>query len=190
MWTIKQIAARDGISTAAVSKRVKKLVETEGLSVERDGRGRVAQVSVASYDHLCGFFGHSEKAQKPTVAQDLPHASGGGLKDSRDEAKRQEAWLDLERKTLAHDEAVGDLVRADKYSEALNSAGRIIQREIGRLPQKADELALAVSKQGEHGARLALKKISTEIGVAIADVLAEIAANAPAHDEKLEGEKV
>ena len=188
MWPIKKIAERDKVSVPAVSKRVKKLIKEHDLPVERDKRDRVSAVSVAHYDHHCGFFGNSEKNKKPEQDGDAGDELSPRVKESRDEALRQDAWLSLSRKKIAHEETVGALVRADKYTDALQTVGRTIQREISRLQNRADDVALAVSKEGEHGARLALRKIATEMGNSIADALEEIAAEAPKHDAVLEDE--
>jgi hypothetical protein len=45
MWTVSEIAARDGVSKQAVSKKVGALVDI-GLTVERDEQGRVKKLNV------------------------------------------------------------------------------------------------------------------------------------------------
>jgi len=183
MWSIKQIAERDEVSRQAVSKGLAKLIsDGHEVPIERDSRGRVSKISVAHYDHHRSFFGNSEKGKLPEPDNDRGDELGGRLSESRDEALRQDAWLSLSRKKIAHEENVGALVRADKYAEALSVAGRVIQHEIGRLHNRADEVALAVSKEGERGARGTLRKIAADLGNKIADVLAEIADKAPEHD--------
>ena len=62
MWTIKQIAARDSVSKQAVSRKVGELVGL-GLTVDRDGMGRVAAVNVVEYDRLRGRTDDPSKAQ-------------------------------------------------------------------------------------------------------------------------------
>ena len=48
MWSIAQIAARDGVSKPAVSKAVKKLIEDRPETpVQRGGHGQVLGVSLA-----------------------------------------------------------------------------------------------------------------------------------------------
>lgn len=181
MWSIGAIAERDGVTRQAVAKIVAKLIEKHDLPVERDSRGRVASVSVVHYDHHRGLVGNGTKAPpKPAAAPKLIDG------DSYDEARRQQAWLDLARKRLEHQVEQGELVRADMLRQALAKAGRTIQSEVGRLQNRADDLALAVSKEGMHGARLLLRRMSVEINTKIAEALAEIAGTAPDHDPVIE----
>lgn len=188
MWTIGQIAERDSVSKAAVSKMVAKLVRDHDLPVRRDGRERVVAVSLADYDHHRAFFGSSEQNQTTAPDNDgrgvLPDRQAS---ESRDEALRQKAWLEVRRQRLEDAKEAGQLVRADRLNEALASAGRVIQSEVGRLSNKADDIALAVSKEGTSGARAELRKIAIEINTRIADALAKIAGDAPDRDEALEG---
>ena len=180
MWSIGEIAKRDGISKQAVAKKVAKLIEQHDLPVRRDGRGRVALVSVAHFDHHLGLFANSAKTPvrpdgKPTLDN-----------ESRDEALRQSAWLDLDRARLKHLKEAGELLRADRQRDAMMVAGRTIQSEVNRLSNRADDLATAVAKSGSHGARLLLRQISVEINTKIADALTHIAAEAPALDPPIE----
>lgn len=178
MWPIGQIAERDKVSKAAVSKMVTKLVKDHQLPVDLDGRGRVIGVSIAHYDHHRGLFSSSAKTPvRPEVEPDAP------MSESRDEALRQQAWIDVGRKRLDHAKEVGQLARADRVAEGLEIAGRAIQGVINRLPNRADDIALAVSKEGTSGARLLLRKIATELSVSIADALDQVAARAPAQDD-------
>ncbi|MDP2779844.1 hypothetical protein [Devosia sp.] len=183
-WSIGQIATRDGVSKPAVSKAVAKLVRDHDLPVRRDGRSRVESVSVAHYDHLRAEYSSSEQSVIPPVVTEQP----GSSNESRDEALRQEAWLRLGRAQLDHQKEAGQLVRVDKLIEALGVAGRTIQNEINRLANKADDIALAVSKEGTSGARIALRTIATEINTAVAAALEKIAAAAPEHDAASEAD--
>jgi hypothetical protein len=182
MWRLKQIAERDGVSVAAVSKSVRKQIEQHDLAVERDGRGRVSKIAVAQYDHNRGFFGNSAKRDAPRAAVRDVNVPGEDAASSFDEAKRQEAWLTVERKRLQKEEEMGSLIRADKLRTAMQTAGRTISAELSRLPNYADQLALAVSKEGEHGARQLLRKMATETGTAIADALIAALADVSEHD--------
>lgn len=181
MWSPGQIAERDGVSKQAVSKMLGKLVADHGIPVERDSRGRIATVSVAHYDHHRGVFGNSAKTpSRATSPQQMVES------DSRDEAARQREWLALDRDRLKHQAEAGAVIRADKEAEALGIAGRAIQSEVNRLQNKADDVALAVSKEGVHGARLILREIAFDLNTRIADALAAIAATAPELDAPIE----
>ena len=189
--SIGEIAARDGISKQAVSKTVKRLLETAELPVERDGRGRIVKVSLAHYDHARERL--TNPAKSPVRAETdatitSPATRPVAVGDSFDEARRQAEWLKVGREKLRHQAEVGLLVRADMLAEALTTAGREIQTIMMRLPNRADDLALAVSKEGQHGARLLLRTIATDLCGQFADRLAQIAAPAPENDDLIRDE--
>lgn len=191
MWTATMIATRDGISQQAVSKMIKRLMETAEMPVERDARGRVAKVSLAHYDHLRDRYVNSEKspverAQPPAASPTAPTTPLSS--SSRDEAERQAAWLKVGRERIRHQEDIGQLVRADLQRDALTACGREIQSIVARLPNRADDVALAVSKEGAHGVRVLLRQIASEINQAVADRLAEISNQAPLTDPMIEGD--
>ena len=189
MWSVSQIAERDGISKQAVSKIVKSLVEKEGLPVERDGRGRVSLLSLAHYDHYRSQFTNPAKTN---ASRNEPSSSSNptGRSDSFDEARRQNEWLKVEREKLRRQEELKKLIRVDLLADALAVSGKEIQNIVARLSNKADEIALAVSKEGAHGVRLALRQIAFELNTEIADKLSEIVANAPVSDPMIEDEEI
>ncbi len=184
MWSISQIAERDGVSRQSVSKQVQGFVADHDLPVERDGRGRIAKVSLPHYDHLRGQFTNPAKvaASRPAAAVTAPVADRG---DSYDEARRQEAWLKVEREKLDQARERRELVRADKWGEAAERAGREIQSLIARLPNSADELSHAGMKEGVHGVRIMLRQIAFDLSTGIADALAALEIEAPALDPAL-----
>ncbi|WP_323011107.1 hypothetical protein [Paracoccus sp. (in: a-proteobacteria)] len=87
MWSISQIAERDGVSRQSVSKQVQEFVADHDLPVERDGRGRITKVSLPHYDHLQDARPFMEK-----LAVRFPD-------ETPDEtARRQCLWLMIARK--------------------------------------------------------------------------------------------
>ena len=182
-----EIAIREGVSKQAISKTIKGLVERHDLPVERDARGRIIRVSLAHLDHLRGRYSNSAKVSAGRHQSNREPDPDAALTDdeSRDEALRRQAWLKLQRDQLDHDEEMKRLLRADKVDDAIMQSGRAIRSEIARLQNYADDLALAVSKEGTSGARMMLRKIGLELGNRVADRLGEIAETAPAGDEPL-----
>ena len=70
MWTITEIAKREGITKQAVSKNVRKLL-ARGLRIERNSRGEVGGVDVAQYYHLQGKqFGPQQEPSRPGLSID------------------------------------------------------------------------------------------------------------------------
>lgn len=176
--TAAEIAERDGVTRKAVQKTVRKLAAA-GMPVERDGRGRIARFSQAWYDDHREQFGDSIKAPARPVAQN----------DSMDEARRREAWLRVDREELKKQQLAGSLVRVDELVAALERVATEIQSIVARLPNKADDLALTVSKEGVHGLRLGLRKMAFDINTDIADRLEQIFKDAPAEDPVIEAER-
>lgn len=193
MATPAEVAARDGVTKQAVTKLVRRLVEEHGLPVARDARDRITRFSLAHYDHYRSQFASSEKvaaARGGDAAPDVPAGISAGSRPdsstSRDEALRQEAWLKVTREKLRRQEEIGQLVRADRLREALTVSGREIQSMVTRLQNKADDMALAVSREGAHGLRVLLREIAFELNSEIADRLATIVDQAVEHDEMIE----
>lgn len=179
MMSIKDIAQRFGISSAAVSKAVAKLVASHDIPVERDTRGRVSKVSLAHYER------HRANDLNPAKTKPSPRPA---IKDenSFDEAKRQNEWLKVDRLKLDRQEMLGRTVRKDKIVEGLAHCAREIQARVGRIANKADDGALAVSKEGAHGLRVMLRDVAAQLNSDIADILSLIADAAPETDPILE----
>lgn len=181
MSTPADIAARDGITKQAVTKMVRRLVEEHDLPVERDGRGRIVRFSQAAFDHLRGDFASSEKVA--AAREQKPTTPTAGSPTSRDEALRVEAWLRVNRQQIELAESAGRLVRKDQLEQGLTQCGNEIRAIVSRMSNKADDLALAVSREGVHGLRIALRQLAVEMSTQIADALAGLGAEAPEQDQ-------
>ncbi|OLP56812.1 hypothetical protein BJF92_12130 [Rhizobium rhizosphaerae] len=194
MWSVAQIAARDGVSKAAVSKAIKKLLEAHPETpVVRDGQGRIASISLAHYDEYRARFVNPAKASAPIreVSSDSPPSLPRlDPSDSFDEARRQSEWLKVGREKIRHQQECGQLVRLDMVEEAHKKLGAEIQSVIRGLPNHADEVALAISKEGVHGVRQVLRTIAFAMGNKIADKMAAIAEAAPESDPLIESEDI
>lgn len=188
MSTPAEVAARDGVTKQAVTKLVRRLVDEHDLPVERDSRERIIRFSLAHYDHYRGEFASSEKVA--AARRDTPPVQPVTSSTSRDEALRQEAWLKVGREKIRRQEQIGQLVRADRTREALLVCGREIQSSIARLQNKADDMAMAVSREGAHGLRVLLRQIAFDLSTEIAEKLAAIVDAAAENDELLEDEEL
>ncbi len=191
MWSVSQIAERDQVSRQAISKTVQKLVGARPETpVERDANGRVLRISLAHYDEYRQRHVNPAKATAPLRASDASSdaRSSGDLgrlprdEESFDEARRQAEWLKVGREKIRHQEEASQLIRRDKTEQAISAIGGQIQAILRRLPNRADELALAVSKEGAHGVRVLLRQIAFEIGNQIADKIEEVAEASPEFD--------
>lgn len=192
MWSISRIAERDGVSKPTVSIHVKRLVERHGLTVHRDGQGRVSAVNVVEYDALRDRYADPSKVQAPPRAEDgaaaLPPpsaaASGRDL-TNYDEAQRRRAWLDVEKRRLEVGEQRGLLIRADRYGDAVGRCGDEMARLIDQLPQDADALAAELDLDDVHALRVALKALARRLRGELAGAFAALAAEAGTLDEPM-----
>ncbi|WP_057466103.1 hypothetical protein [Pseudovibrio sp. POLY-S9] len=198
MATFVQVADRDGVSKSAVSKNVRNYADNHSLPVERDGRGRITCFSLAHYDHIRARFTNPLKASakvQAVVAAPCPTAPAQGQSapvpgadpQSLNEGKRQETWLKVLRLRLAMQEELGALVRRDLMEDALAKMGGEIKSVVSRLPNRADDLAARVTKDGVHGLRLALKDAAFEVAEEIAEAMEAAFQEAPQFDDLPEG---
>ena len=168
MWSIAEIAHRDGVSKPTVSIRVKRFIEQHGLTVERDSAGRVAFLNVAEYDALRERFRNPSKAQVAAVrvAHDIAIAS-----ESYDEALRQKTWLETERRRIDLDQIRGKLVDTLSVAEGYDRVSAIVGDAVDRLEERADDLAAVVANDGVRGLHAALRGVSRALRAEIASAL-------------------
>jgi len=190
MITAAEVAQKEGITKQAVTKMVRKFVEDHSLPVERDGRNRIVKFSLAHFEAYREQFGNSEQTAAarltsigPEIQSEATHTLSLDNSTSRDEALRRDAWLTLEKKAVLWELELGRLIVREALEVALQNCGKEIQNVINRLPNSADDIALAMTKEGEHGVRTILRKISFRMGNEIADRLEAIASGAPKSDE-------
>ncbi|WP_308400298.1 hypothetical protein [Agrobacterium genomosp. 13] len=174
---------------------MKKLAEDRAdTPIERGSQGQVVAVSLAHYDHYRQRHVNPAKATAPLRSPDgrpdgksppeLPFRD----ENSFDEARRQSEWLKVGREKIRHQEDCGALIRKDKTDQAVAMIGGEIQSIVKRLPNRADTIALAVSKEGVHGVRVLLRQIAIDICNDIADKLEALAEAAPESDPLIEDE--
>lgn len=168
MMSVAELAARDGVSKAAVSKKVKRLRES-GLHVELDTQGRVALVHAVQYDELGNRYADPARVQAPVIR---PSRESQG--ESLDEARRVLTWTEAERAKLKLEAEQKLYVRADALEEAASRIGEKIVETVDQLMQESDDLAAAVARDGVHGLRMALRKLALNMKTDIADALSDL----------------
>ncbi len=180
--TISELSNRDSVSRQAISKTVKRLVEDHDLKVTRNARGHITGVAVVQFDSLRKKFTSAVKVQASRKKETKP--AEPPKQDSLDEARRKSAWLDVERKEYERKETLGKLVRADQVRDALERCGREIQGIIlQQLPNRIEEIATGITREGTHGGRTVLRNIGNDLCEQIAKKMTDISADAPQQDE-------
>ncbi|QEL26142.1 hypothetical protein FQV39_28690 [Bosea sp. F3-2] len=171
--SISELARLKGLSKAAVSERVKGLIQKGQLST-KPGKGKVVLVNLAAFDRVIG------------ETTDLAKAAGAETKrlstspQPRDDAapiytaeqarhmayKAESARLDLE-------ERQSKILQVADVSNAIAAAGDAIARAIEKLPTMADDIASAVAQSGATGARTELKAKARDLRELVAKELAQ-----------------
>lgn len=169
MRRVSEIAARDGVSKQAVSKKVKALVREHGLSVETDPRGHVRKVDVVQYDQLRGLTEDPSKRQAPAKDDEPPPVN-----ESYNEALRVKTWHEARRRELDLERERGNLVKLQEMAAGLEACAEQIGQVVDRLPNVTDDLANVVAREGSHGLRRALRKVASDLRGDIANVIAEL----------------
>lgn len=177
MRTISQLADRERISKQAVSKKVKQLVGL-GLRVQFDKKGRIEAVDVDDYDRLRAKTDNPSKAQAPGRGPKKPKSSSA-KGDSYHEALRTKTWAQSERLRLDLAVRKGELIEVSALTDAIGKCAAQIVTIVDRLPHAADDLAVAVAREGVHALRVDLKKLAVRMRKDIANALEAIAADAP-----------
>lgn len=175
MLTISEVAERDGVSKQAVSKSVKRLVES-GLQVERNAQGHIVRLNVAQYDLLRGRFGDPSKDQRPARSEPTPDVRED---ESLNEARRVQAWIEAERSKISLAEDKQQLVRVASLVDAAVTCGEALVRIVDGLGNEADDIAAACGRDGVHGVRVKLKQIATKLREQIAQAMEGIATTQP-----------
>lgn len=186
MVTADAMAEIEGVSKAAVTKKVRKFASEHGLEVERDKRGRIARFSQAMYERLAGLAVNPNKAGPKTLFDAGEQAKLAT--DSLDEAKRREAWLRVERLEIDRAEAARRLVRRDALEDALVRCGRASGKRIDRLANSADDLAVAYEQGGVAALRKALQRQARDLRQALAEEFERIGQDATRTDPLLTDE--
>jgi hypothetical protein len=170
MMSIAQIAKRDCVSRAAVSRKVKQLTARQDLMVERDERGRVAFVNVAEYDHLRNRFDDPSKAQAPGRIRSTR------ADESYEEAIRLKTWAEAERARLNLEEKKDNLIRRDEVKDSIEKLGLVIVRLADAIASaaNAEKVGTAFISGGVRGAQIVLKEIKNLYRRSVSDAVNQI----------------
>ena len=182
MFTVTELAEVYGLSKAAISQRVKRLIKQHGDDwIERDVQGRITGIEGAKFEELTGLIGDNAKRPDASKPQDEP---GGTIvnTESLDEARRKRAWIEFEKSQLDLAEACGMLVRKDRLEEAGELVGGDLARIFDRLVSYEEDLVLALEEGSRRGLRNKLKEIARALRQEAAQRLLALVEEAPETD--------
>lgn len=182
LWmTISDLARAKGVSKQAISKRVDRFSAAGTLSTRKGARGAV-MVNVAAYDRAAGEVGDAirELAQRPPSLS-LPESDDASPVLAREQARRVSYQADLAEMEL--EERRGKLLRAEDVAAAMTRCAEVMVRVLDQMPSRADEMATAVAREGEQGARAFLKGLAREMRATLARELRLLEGARPAPQE-------
>ncbi|KQP81759.1 hypothetical protein ASF60_22280 [Methylobacterium sp. Leaf113] len=114
-------------------------------------------------------------------------ATAGPSQTSYEEANRQKAWFDVEKRRLEVAELRGLLIRRDIYEASVGRCADELARLIDLVPQEADALAVELDFDDVHRVRIALKGLSRRLRVNLAKAFEGLCSDAPAYDDPIIG---
>jgi DNA-binding MarR family transcriptional regulator len=156
---ISDLATRMGCDKSAISRRVARLEGLGLLSTRTDGRSKLV--------HLAQF---NEAVTSTRDAIRELNGRGGSLEPviegrdpvlAQEQARKVKIQADLAQIEL--DKARGELVPVGEVREAMARCAGELVRVLETLPARASELATAIARDGEQGARAVLKEIVRDL---------------------------
>ena len=182
LWmTVSDLARQKGVSKQAIAKRVDRFAR-DGILSTRSGPRGAKLVNVAAYDKAANEAGDAirELAQKPA----LPDIKDGDPILAREQARRVQYQADIAEIELA--ELRGQVLRTDDVVASMTRCAEALVRIIDRLPNSAEDLAAAASRDGVLGLRTELKRLAFEQRNLLAQEMRLLASGDPAGQEEPE----
>lgn len=167
LWlSISALAKRKGVKKQTISERVARL-EADQLIKTKPGPNRAKLVNIAEYDRAVGQVGDPAKE-----AAAATKAGDAGTDEQRDpryrDAKASDAFYGAELKRLEFEERIRKLVPVADVQLAEDECARKIVADLERIVLCSAEIAAAVGKDGEQGARRVLKRAVFDVRKQIA----------------------
>jgi hypothetical protein len=184
VWlSITELAKREGVGKSTISERVAKLA-AEDLELTKPGRGKQKLVNLARFLAAVGKAGD--------VAKELAAADRGAAEPNDDDAAATPAYRDaqtrdrllaselkrlqIQREQLELAERLKQVVSVADLAQTMQEAGEMMVRAVDRVPgMYGDDIAAAVGREGNVGARGRLKLAMRELRQTISDALSKAA---------------
>jgi DNA-binding IscR family transcriptional regulator len=174
---VTDLAKAQKVSKQALSKRVLRL-EGQGLLTTKLGPRGQKLVNVGEFDRVAEETLDAKQAQNGRKSRAAAPDDGGDDFFSpilaREQARKVAYQADLAK--LNRDERLGKLLPIEKIADAAAQCAEALVRVIDQLPARADEVASAVAKDGEAGARAFLRSVARDMRERMADEMQRLAA--------------
>jgi DNA-binding IscR family transcriptional regulator len=173
---VTDLARARKISKQALSKRVLRL-EGQGLLTTKLGPRGQKLVNVGEFDRVAEETLDAKQAQNGRRSRAAPDDCGDDVFSpilAKEQARKVAYQADLAK--LQRDEKLGKLLPIEKIADAAAQCAEALVRVIDQLPARADEIASAVAKEGEAGARAFLRSVARDMRERMADEMQRLAA--------------
>jgi hypothetical protein len=134
-------------------------------------------VNVGEFDRVAEETLDAKQAQNGRKFRAAPDDGGDDVFSpvlAKEQARKVAYQADLAK--LQRDEKLGKLLPIEKIAEAAAQCAEALVRVIDQLPARADEVASAVAKEGEAGARAFLRSVARDMRERMADEMQRLAA--------------
>lgn len=175
--SVTELAKNQNVSKQAIARKLAAL-EADGLVKTKPGKGKTKLVNVAQYLTAIGQAGNvaqelaAADRAADAAALDAPEANSP---PAYRDAQTRDKELSADLKELELKQKLGEVVPVENLSALATEVAEQIVRVIDRLPAKAQDMASAVARDGEVGARGQYKRDVRELREAIAEALGKLA---------------
>jgi DNA-binding MarR family transcriptional regulator len=176
--SITDLAAMLNVDKAAVSRKAARLEAKGLLKSQSAGPGRPKMIEVAAYLAATEQTTDAIRAANGALARAEPDRAAD---PSLAQAQTRRALIQADLAQIELDKARGLLVAVEDVRDAAAHAGGELARGLSALSARAAEIAAAVARDGEAGARAVLKSIERELRERLASDMSLLAAG-PAQD--------
>jgi biotin operon repressor len=179
LWlSIAELAQAKGTTRQNIHKRIERLLSAGLIDVRTEGRSRL--VNLAQYDRAIGATGDAAKeAAAETRAMNDADAGAEETSPFR-EAQTREKQYAADLKFLELQERTGRLVPLDELKADCDELFSALAHALDGIPSFADEVSIAVGKNGPAGASAVLKQVARAIRQDCANALKALATRARA----------
>lgn len=173
--TVSALARLRGVDKAAISRRVTRL-EAAGALTTRAGPRGTKLINAEEFSRAVEEMTDPvREANGRRAGANRDGAGGSSITVILSQQQARRASYDADIKKLTRDRLLGELARVEDIAAGAALHGEALARVFDRLPDRADDLAAVVAKEGSTGLRVALKDVARDLRGALASAFAALA---------------